>query len=379
MKILILIPGLPPNLNNIKGGIHSALINLLHGFKTLSDTEVRVVSFLKQKSKEAPLQFADNVTIYYENEGPFPFHSINYFIFGSAILKSHIKAFKPEIVHSQVGNTFAFVKLFVRLKCPFVLTIHGMSNEEAKRKNKISDKIIWRFNSFINSILIPKNIIHLSQFSKSKTSHFKFNHEVIIHNSVPIKYFNIPLKNKTDNILMYIGVIDNNKNLIFLLNILKKLKALNVVYKLEVLGDFSNDLVKTQIENFIQKNELTNDVVFHGWLLQQDVMRIISNSDILVVSSKHESLPMVIAESMASGKVVVASDVGGIPEMIVNDVDGFVFNLSYENQIMAPLSDLHNNFNKMESIALNARKSAFEKFNCEKVAERTLLFYKKIS
>ena len=72
MKILILIPGLPPNLNNIKGGIHSALINLLHGFKTLSDTEVRVVSFLKQKSKQAPLQFADNVTIFYENEGPFP-------------------------------------------------------------------------------------------------------------------------------------------------------------------------------------------------------------------------------------------------------------------------------------------------------------------
>ena len=379
MKILILIPGLPPNLNNIKGGIHSALINLLHGFTSLPDTEVRVISFLKQKTNEEPLQFADNVTIFYENEGPFPFHSINYFFFGSGILKSHIKDFKPDIVHTQVGNTFLFVKMFVRLHCPFVLTIHGMSNEEAKRKNKISDKIIWRFNSFINSIFIPKNIIHLSQFSKSKTSHNNFNHEVIIHNSVPIKYFNIPLKYKTDNILMYIGVIDNNKNLIFLLNILKNLKAMNIVYKLEVLGDFSNAIVKTQIENFIQKNDLSDDVVFHGWLLQQDVMRIIAKADILVVSSKHESLPMVIAESMASGKVVVASDVGGIPEMIVNDADGFVFNLSHENQIIHPLTSLYNNFNKMESIAINARKSAFEKFNCEKVAERTVLFYKKIS
>lgn len=378
LKILILLPGLPVDLEQIRGGIHSALINLLHGFASFKNTKIRVVSFNKDLNKSKTIKFSDNISIYFEHEGNFSFHSLNYFFFGSKKLKYHIKEFSPEIVHFQVGNTFLFIKLFVKIKCPVVLTIHGMSNEEAKRKTKLTDKITWRFNSLMNSILIPEHVIHLSSFSKSKTQNFKFKNEVIIHNAVPLKYFQIPLKKKTDNTLLYIGIIDNNKNLLFLLNILRKMNDLQIFYRLEVLGGYSNSIIQSQIEHFIEKHNLFSNIRFHGWVSQEKVMGLISKSDILVVSSKHESLPMAIAESMASGKVVIASDVGGIPEMITNKTDGFLFNLSNESQIIEPLKKLHNNFNLMASIAENAKKSASDKFDCEKVAERTISFYKKI-
>ncbi len=379
MKILILIPGLPVDLEQIRGGIHSALINLLHGFASVKNIDIRVISFNKDLLKTKTLKFADNISIYYEHEGIFPFHSLNYFFFGSGKLKYHVKDFSPDVIHFQVGNTFLFIKLFVKINCPVVLTIHGMSNEEAKRKTKLSDKITWRFNSLMNSFLIPEHIIHLSSFSKSKTKNFNFKNEVIIHNAVPLKYFQIPLKKKTDNTLLYIGVIDNNKNLLFLLNILKKMNDLHIFYRLEVLGGYSNSIIQSQIEHFIDTNNLSSNIQFHGWVLQEKVIELISKSDILVVSSKHESLPMAIAESMASGKVVIASDVGGIPEMITNETDGFLFNLSKESQIIEPLKKLHNNFNLIASIAENAKKSASDKFDCEKVAERTISFYKKIN
>ena len=154
---------------------------------------------------------------------------------------------------------------------------------------------------------------------------------------------------------------------------------LHIFYRLEVLGGYSNSIIQSQIEHFIDTNNLSSNIQFHGWVLQEKVIELISKSDILVVSSKHESLPMAIAESMASGKVVIASDVGGIPEMITNETDGFLFNLSKESQIIEPLKKLHNNFNLIASIAENAKKSASDKFDCEKVAERTISFYKKIN
>jgi glycosyltransferase involved in cell wall biosynthesis len=65
--------------------------------------------------------------------------------------------------------------------------------------------------------------------------------------------------------------------------------------------------------------------------------------------------------------------------MITNETDGFLFNLSNDSQIIEPLKKLYNNFSLIASIAENAKKSASVKFNCEKVAERTISFYKKIN
>lgn len=104
-------------------------------------------------------------------------------------------------------------------------------------------------------------------------------------------------------------------------------------------------------------------------------MKFIEEADILVVSSKHESLPMVIAESMAAGKTVIASAVGGIPEMIDHGVDGYLFHLSGPDELSGILADLYNNPEKIRMSSARAKQTALEKYDCVNVARKTLAFY----
>lgn len=376
MRVLILIPDLPSDINDIKGGVHSALINLLNGFKN-KDVTIRVVAF-KKKINNYILQFSDNIEIHYINEGIFPFHSLNFFLFGSYYLQKEIKQFLPDIIHYQAGNTFLFTQLFIKIKVPIVLTLHGFAIEEAKRKTKWIDKITWYYNGFVNKLLIPQNIIHLSEFSKSKINSQKIKKSTVIPNSVVEDYFKVPVKRNTTNKLLYIGVIDNNKNLFYTLSILKKLIDNNYNYSIDVLGGFSNDSIKEIILNQVESLGLQKNVNFRGWVNKVDVISYLENNDILVVSSKHESLPMVIAESMASSKIVVCSDVGGIPEMILDKKTGFLHQLSNPDSIYQILTLLYNNEALINEIGKNAKDYALRNFHCSNVAEKTISFYEQL-
>ena len=212
MRVIILVPGLQKNLEEIKGGVHSALKNLLHGFSS-QDIYIRVLSFTNEVKTETLIQYSSKIEIIYVPEGPFPFHSLNYLFLGPFILKKHIRAFNPDIIHYQTGNSFMFTRLLGLIGRKYLLTIHGMASEEAKRKKKIIDKITWRFNALIHLLMKPENVIHLSRFSKNKHIETKKSKDIIIPNAVVPAFFNVPLKNKTENKLLYIGIIDNNKNI----------------------------------------------------------------------------------------------------------------------------------------------------------------------
>jgi glycosyltransferase involved in cell wall biosynthesis len=376
MKILILVPQLPQSLDKIKGGAHSAVINLMHGFSHFK-VNVLVVSFTKEVISSSIFNFKHNIDIVYENEGPFHHHSLNYLFFGNSIIKKYIKKFNPDIIHYQAGNSFLLTLISRIANINNVLTIHGMASEEAKRKIKITDRIKWNFNNSIQKIFFPQNIIHLSKFSLNIFNNKRIVRNEIIPNALEESYFDIPMKNKTDNILLYIGVIDNNKNIINLLRAIKSLKENNIIYKLEVLGDFNNEFYKNYIISYVKFNGLTENVYFNGWINTEKVKEYLYKADILVVSSFHESLPMVIAEAMAAGKVVVASSVGGIPEMINDGVDGFLYDLKNPNELYEILEILYDNNTMNKIISKQAKISALNKYNAVNVAKRTIEFYNK--
>ena len=372
---MMLIPGLPLNLDNIRGGVHSAVSNLLKGF-VKEDVDVRVLSFSREVQKDTVVVISDRIEVHCVYEGPFPYHSINYLLAGPKIVKRHIKDFNPDVIHFQEGSSFMFIRVKGLNKIKYLQTIHGMSFAEAKRKKKLKDKLTWYFNGVLQMSMLPKNVIHLSNFSVKLFSKRKIIHGAVIPNAIIQNYFSIPLKLNTSNTLLYMGIIDNNKNLIFLLQAMKALLLQGKPFTLNVLGDYSTETYREIITNYIKENKLEPYVKFQGWVSQPTVMQFIGNSDILVVSSKHESLPMVIAESMAAGKVVAASDVGGIPEMIEHSVNGYLFSLSSPGELVDILEELYDNDEKIREISCRARDAA-QKYDCHNVAAKTLAFYER--
>ncbi len=377
LRVLLLVPELPLNIDKIKGGVHSASINLIKGFLS-QEIFIRVISFSREVNIQTIKRISDKIEIYYLPEGPFSYHTFNYLFFVPFKLKSQIRQFNPDIIHYEVGNTFMFSKVFGLLHKNYLLTIHGMSYDEGKIKIKWKDKLTWYFNAFVQDIMYPENIIHLSKYSKNKFNSFKQKNVAVIPNAVNDIYFNVPLKSSTKNRLLYIGLIDVNKNLLFLLRQLSLLIKQDYHYTLDIIGDFMSIEYKNIIDDFINENNLHKHIQFHGWISQTDIIQVINDTDILIVSSIHESLPMVIAESMASGIVIVANSVGGIPEMITDYKTGFLFSIKNANKFNELLKMLYNNHSICFFIGKNAKEYSKQHYHSNIIAEKTLNFYNEI-
>ena len=377
MRVLIPVIHFPVDLDNIKGGVHSALKNLLSGFSHKNIT-ARVISFNNNAKNGQVVKFSENIDIVYVNEGPFPFHSLNYFFTGPFKLRKQIREFKPDLIHYEIGNAFLLTGILGLKKTPHLLTIHGIAVAEGKSDVQMKRKVSSYFNEIMERILFPKYIIHLSNYSKSFYSNVNIRKQVIIPNAVTENYFGVTMKNSTENKLIYIGLINDNKNIHLLLQALIELNKKGKHFTLDVLGDYRDEFYRIKINNYIKENKMSDQVNFHGWVKQKEAIREIEKADILVVASKQESLPMVIAECMSSGKAIVATNVGGISEMVVNNVNGFTYEKNDLNKLVSHLELLYNNADMVKSFSENSRKLAIERYHYNAVAENTIQFYNEI-
>lgn len=375
MNVLIVVPGFPVNTGQIKGGVHSALANLLKGFAELP-VNIRVVSFNRELAEKKLTLFSSRIEIYYHPEGRFP-HAINYLFNGSKIVRQHIRQFNPSIVHYSMGGYILLTRVWGLYHRVTLTTIHGIAFPEARQKKKLKDKLVFYSNGIVEIFCLPKNLIHLSNYSRTLMGR-KGNYS-LIPNAVDSSFFAIAPKDKTHNKLIYAGAIDRNKNLIFLLKALKQLVDQRYFFKLDVLGGYTEtDGYEQEINTFIEQHQLGAYVQFHGWVNQSTLQTILAKADILVVSSFQESLPMVIAEAMAAGKLVIASRVGGIPEMIEHGEDGFIMDTDKPENLAQLLIPLYQQPGRVLAIQKKARQKALATYPGKRIAEKTLSFYQQL-
>jgi len=88
------------------------------------------------------------------------------------------------------------------------------------------------------------------------------------------------------------------------------------------LGDFRERQMQAQLTTLITSLELQQAVIFAG--MQLNIAPFMAASDIWIVPSRHDAAPMVAQEAMALGKPVIGSRVGGIPELVENEITGFI-------------------------------------------------------
>ena len=122
---------------------------------------------------------------------------------------------------------------------------------------------------------------------------------------------------------------------------------------------------------------IQDDVMFLGH--RDDVFDVLRALDIMVLSSDHEGMPMVLLEAMALGVLVVARAVGGIPEVIQRDVSGVLVNSSdpaaLAESCLKALDDAESSRRMTEA----AQTLVQEKFSAERTAGEVRLLYNSCS
>ncbi len=377
--IMMLVPDLPVNLHQIRGGVHAAVISLLEGFSNNKDANIHVITFTNKVSSTMEVEFSNNCNITYMREGIFKYHLLNYIFFSTIKLKNTVNKLKPDIIHYQVGNAFLFSKLLLKKRTPYFQTIHGFSNYEAKIKHRLIDKIKWKLNYLINVKYMIDNIIHLSHFSDNIHLNERIKNKRIIPNAVKSNYFSIEPKKKFESKLLFIGQLDTNKNALYAIELLYALSRQDHEFTLEIAGGMSDRAYYKLLLDKIKELDIQDKITFHGWINEEEKIKLLKKTDILIVPSYHESYPMVVLEGLAAAKIILANHTGGIPEIIHNNNIGYLLNINKKEDWVKSVQFVKEHNEVRLQIQDNARKYASNRFSCETVAKETYNFYKQIS
>lgn len=160
------------------------------------------------------------------------------------------------------------------------------------------------------------------------TNQFKVNKD---KNELKAKYDVL-----SKNMLLFIGRLAEKKGAIYLINALPEIISKSPDTILIICG---NGPLKNDCEKLVQKIGMNDFVKFTGHISDNEKIDYLSMADLLIVPSivthdgDTEGLPVVILEGLSMGKPIIASDVGGIKDVIKNGINGFLIEEKNSNSI----------------------------------------------
>lgn len=161
------------------------------------------------------------------------------------------------------------------------------------------------------------------------------SHVVVIPNVIPE-----PMQTKNVHKdgrfhLFFLGLITQKKGIFDLLDVLAEhYKVFDGKLLLHVGGNGEVE----QLKDFVEKRHLTDMVIYEGWVNERRKTELFALSDAFILPSYTEGLPMSILEAMSYGVPVIATRVGGIPELVADGEDGLLFEAGDRNALFSLLS-----------------------------------------
>lgn len=226
--------------------------------------------------------------------------------------------------HCAIALQFYYLFLHKRFKKKkYVMTVHSCFEEKyyynygSLIKNKCAEYVLE------SALRISDKIIFVSKAGrKSYIRNFNINvsKTTVVYNGIEIPNCNISENNKDYYRFTYIGRIEQIKGIHLLLDAMKKFSEHGYRVKLWIIGDGN---YRTQLEKQAKKFNLDNYVKFLG--TKRDIGYYLSQTDIFIYPSVCEEVfGISIVEAMSYGVPCISNQVGGIPEIIENGVNGYI-------------------------------------------------------
>lgn len=226
----------------------------------------------------------------------------------------------PNVVHTHL-YTLSYVYLAsVGLRVRIVHTVHNVADKEVNKKKQIIQK--WLFKS---KRVIPVSISPIVRDSIVRLYKLEYTDVPMIFNGIDLKRV-IPKENyelTSEGKVVHVGRFSEQKNHKRLVDAFELVLQEYPTCKLLLIG--IGDL-EEKIKDYVKMKGMSNSVEFLG--LIDNVYPFMSDADIFVLSSDYEGMPITLIEAMATGLPIVATNVGGIPDVISKEKTGILTNTS---------------------------------------------------
>lgn len=200
-----------------------------------------------------------------------------------------------------------------------------------------------------------------SSFLKEKLLTHKFKKKDIYH--IPtFTYFDESKRPeiKLGDYGIYFGRISPEKGLEY---VIKAYEKLGNEYKLKVVGDLESDEAE-RLRAYLKEKNITN-VEFVGFKLGDDLNTLISGAKyVFLPSIWYDNFPNVVLESYMNGKAVIASNLGSLPEMVIDGKTGLLFEPKNVDDIINCIKKLENK-EFLESLSGNAFNHLIQNYSAD--------------
>jgi glycosyltransferase involved in cell wall biosynthesis len=281
------------------------------------------------------------------------------------------KRFEPDVVHAHfavpVGPIAKILKLFYRI--PYVITLHG-GDVPATGQAPTAFRLIKLFMPPI--LRSASSLVAVSQTlaTQAKTSFPNLNFKVI-PNGVDTEFYVPGEKTGGELIrLCFAGRFSEQKGLEYLIYAIKKIaNKEGRKFLLEIIGDGP---VRNRIQQLVKSSNLEDRISFSGWVERKRLSQKLSYCDIFVLPSLMEGMPISCLHAMACGCAIVATKVGGIPEVVKNKVNGILVPARDSQALADSLLHLIDDDSMRMQFGDKGREIVQSDFRWEKIARQYL-------
>jgi len=159
-----------------------------------------------------------------------------------------------------------------------------------------------------------------------------------------------------------------------LLEAMAKSQGIAAPWRLAIAGRGGE---KHSLEEYATRHRLRERLMFLG--IRDDIPDLLAAADVFVMPSLSEGMPIALVEAMMAGKAIVASEVGGIPETVTDNVDALLVPAGDADSLAEKLTRLLTDVELKSRLGRKAAQTAREDHTCEVMARRYVELYQRAS
>jgi glycogen synthase len=377
----------PPHL--YFGGVERRIIETTTRLQ--SESEITVYSGTKAGFKKLTSMSGVSFDPCYSTDILFPVD--NWFFNRSLTKKASV--INADVYEAHAVSGYGFPKKLEKLgiKKPFIHTIHGVladEYEQAKKncypsvRGRVANYFMQRLSKLEEET--AKNatiVITISNYSLEKIQKYygiEQSKVRIVPNGVDIEKFK-PMDTKevrqqfglgNEPCVLFVGSLIPRKGLPFLVEAAKKVVRTQADTKFLIVGDGP---LRNQLYDSLKTANLSGNFKFLGNLKDNVLPAIYNCADVFVLPSIQEGQGIVLLEAQASGKPVVAFDIGGVKETLQNKETGLLVNQGDVDALADTLLKLLTDKTLREKMGSNGRKFVSENYTWDICAQKMLKVY----
>lgn len=304
------------------------------------------------------------------------FHKIVYFFSGLLKFLKILIFKKPDIIHIHMSERGSFYRKAIFLLIgktfgvPVIIHLHGANFDDfynsSSAQRKLCDYILNKADKLIVLSVQWKN--YYSSIVPSENIEVLYNGVFTDPNKRNYR------RSNAQPICLFLGRLGKRKGTYDLIDAVDILKNKGVKAKFLLAGDGEIEEVKQTVE----KKSLQDYIEVMGWVNSERREELLKRSDVLVLPSYNEGLPMAILEAMSHSLPIVSTFVGGIPEVISNGKNGFLIQAGNVHDLARSLEELIHNEQLRQSMGEENKNIIHNRFDMKMITQELRGIYQRL-